>query len=125
MHVISGVHSAFLEDYIASELSTDVDGVASISRFAVILADRIRSAYPTCSVEVRCDLNILDGLPWDHQTHVLDPLPGVFVADVVREIEALRRSIQNHEWLMYRSDMHEPRMPYPSAGMEYQEPSSV
>jgi hypothetical protein len=125
MHVITGVHGAFLEDYIASELSADVDVVVSISRFAAILAERIRNEYPTSSVEVRCDLDVIDGLPWDHQTHVLDPRRGVFVADVVREVESLRRSITNNEWLMYRSDMSEPRSPYLSAGMEYREPSSV
>jgi hypothetical protein len=125
MHVITGVHGAFLEDYIASELSADVDVVASISRFAAIFADRIRNAYPTTSVEVRCDLDIIDALPWDHQTHVLDPPSGVLVADVVRGVEALRRSVTNNEWLMYRSGTSEPRAPSLSVGMEYQQPSSV
>jgi hypothetical protein len=123
MHVITGVHGAHLEDYIASELPADVDVVASICRFAAVLSDRISNAYPTTSVEVRCDLDIIGGLPWDHQTHVLDPLPGVLVAGVIREIEELRRSITDDEWLVYLPSMNDSQVLHVGVEMEHQEQS--
>lgn len=100
MHIITGVHGAYLEDYIASELPAGVDVIASIRRFAAVLADRIRQVYPGTSVEVRCDLDISGSLPWDRQTYVLDLFPGLVAEDVVGEIEALRGSITDAEWLV-------------------------
>lgn len=101
MHIMTGIHGAALEDYVVSELPADVDVIASICRFATVLADRIRRAYPDGSVEVRCDLDVTGSLPWDGNTYILDPLPDVEEGEVARVIDVLRSSITDEEWLIY------------------------
>ena len=101
VHIMTGIHGASLEDYIASELPADVDVIASIRRCAAVLTDRIRHAYPDTSVDVRCDLDVTGSLPWDGNTYILDPLPDVVDEEVARAIDALRESITDEEWLVY------------------------